>query len=224
MANVYVHMNAPQTIMHRLRQPHPGGMRWDWQHCEHLLNLMGRRWVEVPVARARALSEAIDGKFQYLDEADGAGLERQARQLWALGALVGLIDGEIAGLRTLREGLDVDGIELSRAEAPARAIFDASPEAVLARKYEAATERGLYRALREFREVQGIAPQVEAIQSVASDPAEELGSSFPDPPAIEDESPDVDLIPDEVAIPAVEAVSAVVKPRPDLRRVRRKKR
>jgi hypothetical protein len=40
-----------------------------------------------------------------------------------------------------------------KAEAKARAMFDPSREANLARKYEAAAERGFYRALKELREL-----------------------------------------------------------------------
>ncbi len=173
---------------------HPQGMRWGWKQCDHLHHLMGRRRTDVPVSRARALTEATAGNFEYLDKTDGAGLEKLDRQLWALGTLVGLVDEEIAKLKALREGLDLEGLELDRSEAAARAMFDASPEAVLARKYEASNERGLYRALREFRQIQAQIPQVEETPQLADDPVEELGSCLPEPPGENIEDSDVDPI------------------------------
>jgi hypothetical protein len=52
------------------------------------------------------------------------------------------------------EGLDEDTIAQLRAEAGARAMFDPSKEACLARKYEAAAERGFFRALKELRQLE----------------------------------------------------------------------
>ncbi len=166
-----------------------GGYRWDHGHSEQLHNLLGKRSAELPVTRIRALTDAIAGNFRYLDPTDGEGLETEARRVWAIGELVDLIDGEIAGLKQLREGMDLEGLELDRAEAAARAMFDPSKDGVLARKYEATTERGLYRALREFRETQ-------AATEVVLEPqvAEKLGSFFPEPPATEDGPTFVDPI------------------------------
>src|SRR6185312_9533644 len=76
------------------------------------------------------------------------------------------------------EGLDAGTIDRLRAEAGRRAMFDPSKEAILARKYEAAAERGLFRALKEFRQVEreakdsGTHPEVEAAR-------ESLGSFLP---------------------------------------------
>jgi hypothetical protein len=173
---------------------HPQGMRWGWKQCDHLHHLMGRSRTDVPVSRARALTEATAGNFEYLDKTDGAGLEKLDRQLWALGTLVGLVDEEIAKLKALREGLDLEGLELDRSEAAARAMFDASPDAVLARKYEASNERGLYRALREFRQIQAQIPKDEAAPQLADEPVEELGSCLPEPPGDDLEETDVDPI------------------------------
>jgi hypothetical protein len=97
-------------------------------------------------------------------------------------------------LKALREGLDLEGLKLVRAEATARAMFDASPEAVLARKYEATNERGLYRALREFRQIQAQIPKVEETPQLAANPVEELGSCLPEPPGDEQEESDADPI------------------------------
>jgi hypothetical protein len=52
------------------------------------------------------------------------------------------------------EGVDEARADQLRAEAGRRAMFDPSREATLARKYEAAAERGLFKALKEFRQVE----------------------------------------------------------------------
>jgi hypothetical protein len=52
------------------------------------------------------------------------------------------------------EDLDEGEVARLRAEAGRRAMFDPSKEATLARKYEAAAERGFFRALKELREIE----------------------------------------------------------------------
>ena len=183
---------------------HRDGVRWDSRRCDHLHHLMGLRRVDVPVSRARALSEAIAGDFRHLGSGDGENPERVERQCWAAGQLVDLIDGEIAALKRLREGLDLEGLELDRAEAAARVMFDHSKEAILARKYEAATERGLYRALREFRQFQAESGEAVAAPQLASEPAEELGSSLPDHSEEDVEEVFVDPIDPKVAVSATD--------------------
>ena len=76
-------------------------------------------------------------------------------------------DAEAAGLS-----------EAEQAEAGRRAMFDPSKEACLARKYEAAAERGFFKALKEFREVERAAkgPDVAAEAEAAR---KQLASFFP---------------------------------------------
>jgi hypothetical protein len=73
------------------------------------------------------------------------------------------------------EGTDEATVSQLRDEARAIALFDPSKEATLARKYEAAAERGFFRALKELRELK---KQAKAIQppAPAEPPREELGS------------------------------------------------
>ena len=75
------------------------------------------------------------------------------------------------------------GAARDRAGARDRALFDPSKEAILARKYEAATERAMYRAIREFREVEAShsekGPDPIATDCEATGP---LGSFFPGGP------------------------------------------
>ncbi len=70
-----------------------------------------------------------------------------------------MIDEEMARLKDVRVNLDPKAIEQDRAEAVNRALFDPSKEAILARKYEAATERALFRTLKELRHVEADAAQ-----------------------------------------------------------------
>jgi hypothetical protein len=174
---------------------HPHGYRWDFGHADHLHHLMGRRQVDLPASRARALSEAVAGRFQHLDAEDGAGLEGDDRRRWAIGELTDLIDLEVAALKARHDGFDREALERDRSEAAGRAQFDASKEAILARKYEAASERALYRALRELREIRAETPrleEVEAEEEVAAGPPEELGSCLPEPADEDDAVADID--------------------------------
>jgi hypothetical protein len=120
-------------------------------------NLTGARWMDLPVTRVKALSEAIIGDFQYLLPGDGDGLSTADRVDWARNAMADRIDEELQMLLDHRKTLDVEAIEQDRAGAAARALFDPSKEATLARRYEAAAERGVYRALRLLKEVEALA-------------------------------------------------------------------
>ena len=83
-----------------------------------------------------------------------------------------------------RDTLDFEMIELDRSEAGARALFDPSKEATLARRYESEAHRGFFKALKEFRQAEAeAAARAEAEAdappppSEVVEPAESLGSS-----------------------------------------------
>jgi hypothetical protein len=83
------------------------------------------------------------------------------------------------------EGEDNPDREQARIDVGRLALFDASPEACLARKYEAAAERGFFRTLKEFRQVEKQA-KASGIGPEASSSRSPLGSFFPEtmlPPA-----------------------------------------
>ena len=182
---------------------YPEATRWTWQHCEHFHHLTGRRRMDVPVSRPRALTDAVtSGDFRQLHESDRPELAKLDRQCWAAVELVKLVDEEIAALKALRAGLDLESLELGRSEAPDRAMFDDSKEGILARKYNASNERAMFRSLREFNELQDRAAEAEAGSKVAPEAAEELGSSLPEPSGDEDESPGVDPALPEDPFPA----------------------
>ncbi len=206
---------------------HPYGFRWGWSHCDRLHHLLGLRREDVPVSRFRALTEAIGGKFQHLDPHDGEGQMEGNRSHWALQMLAQLIEAEIEKLKALRETLDHKGLALDRSEAKYRAMFDPSKEAVLARKYDAANERSYFRTLKEFRILNGEAPEVKAPPRVASKRPEELGSFSQGPPEEENAGSDVDSTPVEAAEPALAEASTDRKRRREpskLLRERRKRR
>ncbi len=70
-------------------------------------------------------------------------------------------------------------------EAGNLALFDPSKEATLARKYEAAAERGMFRALKEFRQVERAASGGEVASAASAEAAaarkslDQLASFFP---------------------------------------------
>ncbi len=127
---------------------------WTGNHRMHFDALLGRNPGGYRVARTMALSYAMDGSFHLLDKADGEGLEGPARAAWAKAELTRQIDAEMARLKEVRSRIDTEAIAMDRAEAADRALFDSSPEAILARKYEAATERAMHKAMKEFRQVE----------------------------------------------------------------------
>jgi hypothetical protein len=139
---------------------------WDEPQCHLVAHLMG---VRASVGRLRAigaLALAITGDFSALNPTDGAGLDDEARRGWAKAKLVEQIDAQVAELKAHRETLDFEAIELDRLDAPALALFDTSKEATLARRYEAAADRGFFRALRELRRAEAeFAAKAEAAAS-----------------------------------------------------------
>jgi len=90
--------------------------------------------------------------------------------------LAAMIDAQVDRLDEQSLFIDEDRIAKDRAGAPNRALFDPSKEATLARRYEAAAERGFFRTLTEFRRVQAESAQTPAPATRAVEP---LGSSFP---------------------------------------------
>ena len=132
------------------------------------------------VSRANALKHGLTGAGIVLPEADAAEVRRRAAAFAAetnASGEVGLAMAHLAALNSVRiergadqqaaalsahvrqveadfvppEGVDEAEADRLRSEAVRRAMFDPSREATLARKYEAAAERGFFRALKELR-------------------------------------------------------------------------
>jgi hypothetical protein len=148
--------------------------QWYRRHVARIDALQGRGPGEFPAARATALALAVGGDFSDLDEQDGAGLGRDDRKQWAKAELTEWVLCEIERLEALRAELAADPVvALDRAEARERALFDPSPEAARARRYEADTERGIFRTLAEFRRV-----EAEAAVTPGDDEGCEAPGSF----------------------------------------------
>ncbi len=187
------------ATLRRLRSSAEIGPSFQWSdnHAYQLDFCTGRRLGSVPVSRGAMLTDAVlHGSFNGLDTAEIDDLAPKARHEWAADELVRLIDAEIARLEAHRLTLDRDRIALSRAEAGERALVDTGPAAVLARKYEAATERALFRTLQEIRALrrdradqappppaapvaQAMAANAEHLPELA-EPSPALGSFFPE--------------------------------------------
>jgi hypothetical protein len=164
--------------------------KWGQGQCERASELMGVKARYDGSSRLVALSQATLGLFQLLGEGDWPGLAAQERREAARAELGKIIDGEIARLEGVREGLDHQAIARDRAGAQARALFSATPEAILARKYEAAAERGFYRALKQIERLNAQADEAEEV--AASPPAEEKCDELASPlPAVESEREEV---------------------------------
>ena len=128
---------------------------WDYNHWTKLEAFTGRRESDLPESRGMKLSKAINGDFAGIEatEYEHLVIEDQRRN-WACDELTNYILAEVEKLETLRAKIDHQALARDRAESVERALFDPGKEATLARKYEAAAGRELYRALREFREVE----------------------------------------------------------------------
>jgi len=191
--------------------------QWSDNHAYQLDFCTGRRLGSVPVSRGAMLTDAVPhGSFNGLDTTEIDDLAPKARHEWAAHELVRLIDAEIARLEAHRLTLNLDRIALSRAEAGERALVDTGPAAVLARKYEAATERALFRTLQEIRALrrdradqappppaatvaQAMAANAEHLPELA-EPSPALGSFFPEAP--------------EPTGPAHSSTNTMIKPAP----------
>ncbi len=156
--------------------------RWDWTYGIRLADLTSSRYMDIPVTPVRALTQAIGGDFKDLLPGEGEGLPDPDRRAWARKGLVERIDAELEMLLEHRETLDLEAIESDRATASDRALFDASKEATLARRYEAAAERGVYKALAELRRVEAEAAESEAAgEGPAEEPLGSSGAGDPEP-------------------------------------------
>ena len=131
-----------------------GHHRWGGEHMARAAYLVGATHKDVEDMRLGDLSNAIWGRFEGLTPGDGVGLDDEALREWARFALLEYVDAQVAELEAHRTTLDFDRIAQNRLEAPARATFDDSKEAALARRYEADSDRGFYKALKEFRQVE----------------------------------------------------------------------
>ena len=113
---------------------------WRAEHLELAANLTGLKARHARSSRLGALSRALRGDFAAIGDSDGdgdgAGLDDGFRKAWVRDQLFERIDAEIAALEAHHETLDFETFAVDRAEAGARALFDASKPSGLARRYE----------------------------------------------------------------------------------------
>ena len=145
----------------------PKEILWQAYHLKRIENLVGRHGNAYPPGRFDAPGRAVMGDFAKWDE--GKHLRSGAkRKALARETVAAMIDAEVEALQALAATLDDDDDAHDRAEAPVRALFDPSDAAERARRYEAAAERGMFRALREFRQVEETARSGEPTSPPAS--------------------------------------------------------
>ena len=162
----------------------PTTAEWDVSQFGQAANLTGDRLEGHHVTRWRALSRAFWNDRHLLDPGEGDGLDAAALTIHAAGQLADLIAAELAEVRALRASIDEESLAIDRLQAPDRALFDPSKEAILARKYEAATERSFFRNLREFRAIEANAgPEPDPVEIDTTPdpetPPAQLASTFP---------------------------------------------
>ena len=148
-------------------------------------------------SRRNALKHGLTGAGVVLPEADAAEVERRTAAFGEELLPVGEIELALvrrAALNSVRmergadqqaaalaervrkveaefvapEGVDAEEAARLKAEAARIAMFDPSKEATLARKYEAAAERGFYRALKELRQLDRAAQAAEPATDLRS--------------------------------------------------------
>ena len=142
----------------------PDFPRWSNDHQMLAESLTGKRFNDVPLTQIRLYSEAYKGgPSKLVDKTpELARLDPAGRQEFARIKLIEVIDAEVARLHVEREAINLKAIELDRIEAADRALYDTGAAAKEARRYELASERGLYKALRTIAELEdnaGIVPE-----------------------------------------------------------------
>jgi len=163
---------------------HPHGTRWIWTHYHQADYMHGNLSTNIDQSDYMCWTMALNGNYQHIKPEHFQGLDEQARHQYILVRLAELVDADLEQLREYRARMDTTVLDALRAHAAEIALFDGSKEAVLARKYEAATERGIYRALRELRQVEAEAdrnlPEPAEMVPEPIDPPGTLASSFPE--------------------------------------------
>jgi len=169
----------------KLDLENPHGTQWTYSHYQHADNLHGSVSGQIQASHYMAWTMALNGNYDHIILERLAGLDDQARRDLALSRLIELVAADLARLKEHRATMDTRGVDAQRALAAEIALFDPSKEATLARKYEAATERGLYRALKELREVEAAGDMsLPGPDETAPEPIDEpgaLASFLPDP-------------------------------------------
>ncbi len=141
-----------QRIRADLTRP---SVTWSPAQTNSLAMLFGTNPATQPRAMALIFADVMLGNFAGIRADAWAHLKTDAeRQAFGRDQLVAEIDERIEGLEAHRALLDVTAVDEERARVAEHAAFAASVEGAQARKYEAASTREIYRALREFAVVE----------------------------------------------------------------------
>ena len=166
--------------------------RWVGSHSLLADHLIGRRPNDLPVSPFQVWTDAFNGLDSPYVKANPElkPLTISQRQVVAAERLVEIIDAEVAKLQAARELIDFTALEQDRLEATDRALFDPSPAAKLARSYESATERNLFKTLQIVKELESELEPVEVAESLF------------EPDAIAEPTPDLTPPPREFDTPS----------------------
>ena len=133
---------------------HEEGTRWTRVHSYRADYLHGSDSGMVGASYYEAWTRAYEGRYDLLrpDHFRDCKTEADRKQL-ALQKLGDLVDADLAQILAERAAMETHPADAEMENAEAVALFDPSKEAELARKYEAAAERGFYRAIKELKEL-----------------------------------------------------------------------
>ena len=183
-----------------------GGTRWSHTHWQLADNLHGHRSSRVGESEYAAWSMALKRNYELIRPDRLAGMADAERKCYALDRLADLVDAELISLRDHRATMETRGGDAQRAFAAKMARFDPSKDAVLDRKYEAATERGLYRALHEMLDVEATGHSEDVTPDQVRE-SEEVGSFIP-ATSPEPDAPEEADEPDETPVPQISQAPA----------------
>ena len=187
----------PELVVERLRSD-PDGLDWmieQWLSLRQALtlgdglgfgssevatmhHLMGERFELKATFRGWPLVQAMRRCFDNLDPAEVAGVPDESKPEWARGQLLAIIDEQIQARMKEGERLDTSELKLDQDEAVDRVLFDPSKEAILARRYEAATERSLLKSFRELDALKAIEAAVAGEAGAETTTEPELASEI----------------------------------------------
>ncbi len=152
---------------------------WSLNHWSRMERLLGIPEAHYRVTRLSALTQALAGFFENINPSEIAELNDFERVEWARSELAKVIDREVARLHEVKASLHPEWIDQDRREAASRSLFDLQHGMNQVRKYEAATERSMYKALKEFRELESTLKANGQLDE-GIDNEEELGSFEPE--------------------------------------------
>ena len=157
---------------------HPGETRWIYTHYHQADYMHGNLSTNIDQSDYMCWTMALNGNDQHIKPEHFQGMNDEAKRLHALERLAGLVDADIARLRAYRATMDTAGRDAELTRAPEVALFDPSKDAILARKYEAAAERGIYRAIQQLQEIEAGEEVEDEEADIPARPPGKLASFF----------------------------------------------